>query len=68
VSGTENQVVGEVDPMPDSPQDWRGVDLTLIRHCLDLTPTERIAENEAALSLFAVERPVARAKGPSRTL
>ncbi len=53
MSDAERDLVGEVDPVPDPPQDWRGVDLTLIRHCLDLTPTERIAENEAALSLFA---------------
>lgn len=52
MSEAENGQAAEVDPMADSPQDWRGVDLTLIRHCLDLTPTERIAENESALSLF----------------
>ncbi len=53
MSDAENGLAAEVKPVADSPQDWRGVDLTLIRHCLDLTPTERIAENEAALSLFA---------------
>lgn len=58
MSGTEHERAGEVEPVPDSSQDWRGVDLTLICHCLELTPTERIAENEAALSLFAaVEEP-----------
>ncbi|GEM_PF-5688569 len=63
MSDAGHELPGEVDPVPDSPQDWRGVDLTRIRLCLDLTPTERIAENEAVLSLFAaVEDPAAGAR------
>jgi len=48
---TEPEIVDGVDLTPGAHQDWRGVDLTLIRHCLSLTPTERLAENEQALEL-----------------
>jgi hypothetical protein len=53
----KREIVDGVDLTPGAHQDWRGVDLTLIRHCLSLTPTERLAENEQALELLAmVER------------
>jgi hypothetical protein len=53
----QREIVDGVDLTPGAHQDWRGVDLTLIHHCLSLTPTERLAENEQALELLAmVER------------
>lgn len=48
----EPEIVDGVDLTPGAHQDWRGVDLTLIRHCLRLTPTERLAENDEALELL----------------
>ena len=53
----KREVVDGVDLTPGAHQDERGVDLTLIRHCLSLSPTERLAENEGALELvLALER------------
>jgi hypothetical protein len=53
----EHEIIDGVDLTPGAHQDWRGVDLTLIRHCLSLTPTERLAENDAAIELLAtIER------------
>ena len=40
----------------DAAYDDQGVDRSLIRYCLGLTPTERMAENEAALALAASAR------------
>jgi hypothetical protein len=50
----EKEIVDGIDLTPGAHQDWRGVDLTLIRHCLSLTPTERLAENDQALELLSM--------------
>jgi hypothetical protein len=46
----------EVALSPGAHQDQRGVDRSLIRYCLRLTPTQRMAENESALALTAGAR------------
>ena len=58
----------EVALDPGTHQDARGVDRSLIRHCLSLTPTQRIAENEDALALIrSVRDPKARGQGATTT-
>jgi hypothetical protein len=46
----------EVGLLPGQYQDARGVDRSLIRYCLRLTPTQRMAENDSALALQASVR------------
>jgi hypothetical protein len=52
VRQAEPEIVDGVDLTPGVHQDARGVDLTLIRHCLALTPAERLAENEGVIELI----------------
>ena len=47
------EIVDGVDLTPGAHQDWRGVDLTLVRYCLSLTPTERLAQNEDAIEFLS---------------
>ena len=49
---SEPEVVDGVNLTPGAHQDERGVDRTLIRHCLELTPTERLEENEGMIALM----------------
>ncbi len=54
---SRRDIVDGVDLTPGAHQDSRGVDLTLIRHSLSLTPSERLAENEAMIEFVtALER------------
>jgi hypothetical protein len=57
----ENREQGdEVGLRPGAYQDARGVDRSLIRYCLRLTPTQRMAENDGALAVGASVRETAK--------
>ncbi len=47
------EIVDGVDLTPGAHLDHRGVDRTLIRHMLSLTPTQRLAENEKMIEFLA---------------
>ena len=53
----DREIVDGVDLTPGAHQDERGVDLTLIRYCLSLTPAQRLAENEGIIDLLARAEP-----------
>jgi hypothetical protein len=49
--------------MPDEPQtDEQGVDLTLVRYTLGLTPTERLLALESYMNTMATVRVIRRAR------
>ena len=57
-SGTMRQMsrpVDPCDPCPEfPPQDENGVDLSMIRHNLRLTPAERLAQNDRAAAFMRI--------------
>jgi hypothetical protein len=64
VSAEGREQGDEVALRPGAYQDARGVDRSLIRYCLSLTPTQRMAENDSALALGASVRETVAAPDP----